>query len=1547
MLSQESNCSDGIDNDNDGLIDCYDTDCGGTNDCFNFFYGVPLPDCRYIPPADADTFELELVWQTDSALYPIDQRHSPIVGDIDNDGIPEVLGKDPGNPGYIRIFNGITGDQERAITVANGLTNFSNLAIADVDDDGTGEIFAVDNNANLLRLEHDGTLSWTNTSVAVPGERNSPAIADFDQDGVPEVYVANRIYDAISGNNLANGTDGAGAGNEGGYSDDESFPVAIDVFASTDTLPDASAACGKLCNGLELVAGNAVYAIALDTTLLGHRMIEVSTVSGTSIGDGVTSVADMDNDGDLDGVIMDNGKIYMWDLKSGTQLYDTYDVTGTGSGGRINLADFDNDGIMEAGVAGQNIYVVIDTNSLGSLISKWSEDTDDGSQRTGSTVFDFEGDGVNEVVYSDEEYLYVFDGASGDLLSRVISRSGTRFDYPLVADGNGDGQAEIIITSQGGNGPGFSGNNYLRMYRSRNKPWVAARTVWNQHTYIATNINDDLSVPTVQQNHHLVPELNGFLVQSTIRTADGNPFFGAPDVSAIIVGVDTSNCGSNEVVFNVKIGNAGEWKFPINAPVAFYKGNPRTSGSTLIDTTITSATVNAQTDTTISLMMEYESGDLPAEIYIVLNDSGFVDATLPIDFAVDFPVTGVGECNYLNNYTFAYIGADCSISLDRDRDGISDANDLDSDNDGIPDSQETGTASFDPTGDADADGIVNYLDEDDNTLNFPVFSDSNGDGINDVYDQDTDGIPDVFDLDSDNDGIPDLIEAGGTDTDGNGQVDCFSNVTDASSLTDSDMDGWCDTYDNAGGAITSGTNLPFADTDGDGLEDVLDLDSDNDGIPDVSEAGGVDTDGNGLPDKLDDADADGLTDVYDPDDDGTFGSDTDETNDPVVLTGPDAGDGTPSGYGDDDKDVDSVPNWQDLDADNDGISDLIEAGGTDSNSNGLVDNNTDTDNDGYADTFDSDNGGTAIFITGADIDNDNKPNNYGTQDTDSDLIPNFLDVDSDNDGLLDHMEAQSTASYTALVNTDSDNDGVLNAFEAGFLTPENTDLDSDPDYIDLDADGDTRPDVDEAWDAYDDGDTINDSTCTSDEDKDGLLGCFDSDDNDSTILTVGRTPPNDNGFNGTNYEGSQTSSGSGLASIFPNNGGSLNEPDWRDLDGCALSPGLVYPITGTDNVYDSTNNDHMFSSDTTGAIRATDFCDGFIESGWKYYFNPLNADQVIFSIEQGSNTTLVDYIELRREQPASRKATSGSQGYFVLARDWFVKTVDNVSLTANVNVRFYYDPADSTAMQTLADNFVSSTGGSKGSVVWFKVDNTWQNSDIDPGTGLTELPGYIELTPSSFGTEGGLHYVQFDGISDFSGGGAQVEVGGTLPVELVSFTGEVIDNAVQLRWTTASESQSLAFEIERSYQGPDFQAIGRVDAAGNSSKNITYDYWDSPFQNREPTALYRLKQIDIDGSIQYSNVIEVANPGHNFVESLQVYPVPTRGKINLQYVAESTEKINIRIYAPDGKNTFQQNIFTKKGRHIISFDLKGYPAGIYLLHVELTGNRKLIKFRVE
>jgi hypothetical protein len=379
--------------------------------------------------------------------------------------------------------------------------------------------------------------------------------------------------------------------------------------------------------------------------------------------------------------------------------------------------------------------------------------------------------------------------------------------------------------------------------------------------------------------------------------------------------------------------------------------------------------------------------------------------------------------------------------VDSDGDGVSDAVDLDTDNDGIPTSVEDN--GRDPFGDADGDGEPNVTDVSDGggggDGSSTLYTDNNGDGIADIYDTDLDGVPDYLDLDSDNDGITDLEEADGddvlTDADGNGRLDV---------LTDADGDGYHDLLDDEDGnqidqpsEVESGTPLTIPNTDGLDVVNYLDLDSDNDGIPDIVEAGGVDTDNNGRVDgAFTDTDRDGFSNVFDTDDGG------------ALLV-------------DENKDGDAVKNRLDVDADGDGIVDIIEAGGVDVGNDGTADTSTDTDGDGWSDTFDSDNGGSALTLP----------------DTDGDGHSNYLDIDSDNDGIIDNVEAQTTVAFSAPLGADTDDDGWDNSYDSDAVGPAITLSNNDGagafDYLSLDSDGDGSPDFVEG---FDDGGREEDAT---------------------------------------------------------------------------------------------------------------------------------------------------------------------------------------------------------------------------------------------------------------------------------------------------------------------------------------------------------------------------------------------------------------------------------------------------------------------------------------
>ena len=145
-------------------------------------------------------------------------------------------------------------------------------------------------------------------------------------------------------------------------------------------------------------------------------------------------------------------------------------------------------------MAGANRYTVFETNGT----VKWSATIQDGSSnRTGSSVFDFEGDGRAEVVYRDETKLWVYRGTDGVVLFSTPLHSCTTYENPIILDVDGDGNAEIVTPAN--DTCGFGPTTGIHVFGDSADRWVATRPIWNQHTYHITNINEDGTIPRTRR----------------------------------------------------------------------------------------------------------------------------------------------------------------------------------------------------------------------------------------------------------------------------------------------------------------------------------------------------------------------------------------------------------------------------------------------------------------------------------------------------------------------------------------------------------------------------------------------------------------------------------------------------------------------------------------------------------------------------------------------------------------------------------------------------------------------------------------------------------------------------------------------------------------------------------------------------------------------------------------------------------------------------------------------------------------------------------------
>lgn len=317
---------------------------------------------------------------------------------------------------------------------------------------------------------------------------------------------------------------------------------------------------------------------------------------------------------------------------------------------------------------------------------------------------------------------------------------------------------------------------------------------------------------------------------------------------------------------------------------------------------------------------------------------------------------------------------------------------------------------------------------------------------------------------------------------------------------------------------------PDIDDDNDGIPDYVELDDpvalqdhDGDGIPNWNDAtypGFVDHNADGFNDRFDpsaDMDNDGILNFYDHDFPGFVDANGDGVNDNM------------------DKDRDGIPNHLDLDSDNDGIPDVVESYGVDQDGDGVIDNYSTSDFDGFSQNVDASNTGVAGSGVG-----------LGAQDLDGDGIPNYLDLDSDNDGIPDIIEA---------LGTDANHDGKVDLFV-------DIDMDGLTDFLDSDIGNDliaentsvsllrTGPDMN--------GDGRADSYPFKNFDNDGRANPYDIDADGDGILDLREAGFADANYNGIidgtfDINGWSNTVKAMPALNLPNTDG-IGYPNWLDID---------------------------------------------------------------------------------------------------------------------------------------------------------------------------------------------------------------------------------------------------------------------------------------------------------------------------------------------------------------------------------------------------------------
>lgn len=599
---------------------------------------------------------------------------TPVVANLDGSGAPEVVVNltqmdGAGFPGgRIQILDGATGAIKVAAIPHNPPTSYgshgrSTIAVGDVSGDGLPDIIyaarptggrslivAVDGNGVLLWVSHDAG----NTPYGIKVENGAATLANFDADPMAEIVFGGTLIDHDGLVVWDEGGSGNGGylGTNGGYNGGISAVADLDG----DDKP-------------EIVSGKHAWKVAWNAQTPASTVVTPYwTYAGT---DGYPAVADLDQNQVPEVVLVSQGKVIVLNGQTGL-LYCGVDPTDVlclatpslrtppiaipggvtqNIGGPPTIADFDGDGRPELGVAGGYSYSVYDLHragedisnidpvpAAGALFVRWTKQTQDlSSNATGSSVFDFQGDGSAEVVYQDECNVWVYSGVDGRTQLRIPNTTGTIHEYPLVVDADGDGNSEILVVANdanaGGSCPGQTPTRGLYVYGDLHDRWVPTRKVWTQHTYHVTNATTAGNVPATELPNWTQPGLNDYR-----KNAQGEGVFNAPDL-AVELSVRLDQCTESRLVLDARVTNVGTLGVVPGIQVKFYQG--RSTSSPVLGTATTTQPVLPGGSTHVRLVVPVP---LAATDYFAVVDSA----------------NQIAECDEVNNQDEVE-GATCII----------------------------------------------------------------------------------------------------------------------------------------------------------------------------------------------------------------------------------------------------------------------------------------------------------------------------------------------------------------------------------------------------------------------------------------------------------------------------------------------------------------------------------------------------------------------------------------------------------------------------------------------------------------------------------------------------------------------------------------------------------------------------------------------------------------------------------------------------------------------------------------------------------------------
>lgn len=634
MAMAQEICNNGRDDDGDNLIDCFDPEC--CDACKDhYFFDCDTSLCDVLEYKDSVV--LITKWRYENAGW--DRRNTPLVGSL-RPGEISVVGISNNSTSSttnsdILIINGEDGTESSRIPTSSVSQYGQSIGIADLNDDGQGEIIiGLAGNApegRKIVCYNNGSLRWVSPDDYGYSDSDvnmSPQFADFDQDGNPEIYFGNQIFSSIDGSLICQGGQGNNIGLQSAKDPEYRFyaPTAVDILPA--------GFCAD-CDGLELVAGNQIYSVNIGTGTM-NVVVEQNTNLFT---DGLTSVADVNGDGQLDVIVAqridDFVNIWAWDPISANVfnrfVHNATSPSNFSGGSSLPLVtDIDMDGDVDIVFTTSQRLIALENDGSGDFSFSWVVPTNDLSGRSGPVAFDFNGDGLAEIVHRGAGNLRVVSSINGEILDEVDCYSPTYFDKPIVANVDSDPGAEILCSC----------GNELRAFTSGYSQWSPTRPVWNQMNYYNVHINDDLQVPQYMQGMQF-PVIDGRRALNSYLEQYSQPEKPASDLYFNDVDII---CTAGRKSISAEICNDGEISTPPNVYLNIYSRSPATEALEPVWSDQLSSSYESGQCRTIQFAYPpvLENADT---IYLSLNAPP-VNALIDTSSSEDFIAL---ECDYQNN----------------------------------------------------------------------------------------------------------------------------------------------------------------------------------------------------------------------------------------------------------------------------------------------------------------------------------------------------------------------------------------------------------------------------------------------------------------------------------------------------------------------------------------------------------------------------------------------------------------------------------------------------------------------------------------------------------------------------------------------------------------------------------------------------------------------------------------------------------------------------------------------------------------------------------